>query len=127
MSRPTLEEKKDQIAKLPQWAQALIGDLDRERRDAARLLNEFVDNQATGPFYFEEWVSDGQQKGPKQKRRFVATETIVAEHHGIRLRVGLREEGILVQWENVLGGMRPEVGLIPTAFQSFRLVGKVPK
>lgn len=116
-ARQTMEEKKEQIAKLPQWAQILIRDLDRAREDSVRALDQFVDQETPSSVYHDDIVNTGDAAGGRFRRRYVQSERILFEHGGVRLRVALLSEGINLQWENVGGSIRPEIGLIPTGFQ----------
>jgi hypothetical protein len=109
--------------KLPKWAQEHIEKIERERDQAIKALNEYVDNQTVSPFYVEDYVSTGEERGPSYKRSYIQTHKMTIEHEGVELNVLLREGYIDLQWN----GMKYHldiVAFVPTSFQSAKLVSK---
>lgn len=112
-------------SKLPKWAQEHIQKIERQRDDAVKALNEYVDNQTESPFYFEDWVSTGEDSGPTTKRVYIQTNQIVVEYAGVELEILLRksEDHINLQWHS-LDNHTGDVALIPHMYQSAKLVSK---
>ena len=121
----------EQLAKLPQWAQAHIHYLDRERKTAIDALNDHLDHQKPSPIYWDEYLSTGEgdqtsPTGPTNKRFYAQTRSVTIEHAGILLRVLCRSgerdtSGIDLQW-SVPTGAIDMVALVPKSFQQVILV-----
>lgn len=120
-NKPTPE----QIEKLPKWAQEYIKDLERERFVAVRSLNEAVDKSTPTPFYYEDSPCTGEKPGPNSKRFYVQTNWIYVEHAGVTLQIIVRPDRpeIDLSWSAVNRAIG-DVGLIPSSYQSARLVAK---
>lgn len=125
MNQPT----KEQIEKLPKWAQEHVADLQRQRNAAVRALDEYKDAQTLSPFFTEDFESTGESKGPQLRRRYIQAHSIEVEWAGVHLRVdandyGSSGTGIRLQWwcgKKHYGG---DAALIPTSFQAARIVSK---
>ena len=114
----------EQLAKLPRWAQDHIKDITRERDVAVRALNEYCDDQTPSPFYVDEAVCTGEQRGPSIKRRYIQAHTIKVNWAGVELVIdangyGNRNNEIGLQWSST-NHIR-EVAMIPQRFQSITL------
>lgn len=115
----------EQLAKLPRWAQDHIKDITRERDVAVRALNEYCDDQTPSPFYVDEMVCTGEQRGPSIKRRYIQAHTIKVKWAGVDLVIdandyGNRNNEIGLQWSTTPRGCG-DVALIPKSFQSVTL------
>lgn len=110
----------EQIQKLPKFAQAYIQDLIRERETAVQALNDWTDTQTPQPFFVEEMLCIGEQRGPSLKRRYIEGHRVAVVHQGVRLSIMLRDTAIELQWEDENRGMK-EVAMIPQSYQQVRL------
>lgn len=111
----------ERIKKLPVWVQELIADLERQREEAIRALNQYVDNQTPSPFYINELECTGEERGLSQKTRFIQTRKMEVEHAGVRLSILLRDGKIDLQWESV-DRTSVYVAFVPRSFQSADLL-----
>jgi hypothetical protein len=116
----------EQLAKLPKWALEYVKDLENQREQAIRTLNEFVDDQTPSPFYYEDNPCTGESSGPIGKRRYIQAHNMEVFWRGVHLTIsahsyGNSGEGIHLQWE---GGVRTghDVAMIPSSYQRVRLV-----
>lgn len=123
-----LKPTKEQIEKLPRWAQEHIANIERERFVAVRSLNEAMDAQTVSPFYIDDWVCTGEQTGPVTKRRYIQGHKIQCLFDGILMEILLsegagRDRGIHISWndEKRLTG---KVALVPTSYQKIVLINK---
>lgn len=118
------------INKLPRWAQRHIEELQRQRDEAVRELNEWVDHQTPSPIFINEYVGIGEQRGPSEKRRYIQGRGLSIEWQGVSLDILLakddsqRDDGIEIRWggERRLSGSM--VAMIPKSFQMVSLVAK---
>ena len=113
------------IAKLPKWAKEHIEDVERQRDAAVHQLNRFCDEQTPSAFYVEDHPCIGGKSGPSEKRHYLQTHKVAIEYKGVVLEIITRGDanGIVLQWgppEPMMG----EIAMIPTGFQSARLVSK---
>lgn len=119
-TKETAEELNQKIAKLPVWAQTVIRDVTRQRDNALREQREYLADQKESPFFVE-------HVGPGNKdTRFVQAHTLTVRWQGVKLRVdanpyGNSGPGIRLQWE---ADDHKDVALIPSSYQSARLVSK---
>lgn len=115
----------DKIAKLPKWAQYEIANLRRDRDMAIRALNEHLDRETESPFYFDDLVCTGEEKGPSFKRKYVQTHKMTVKHAGVELVIVIRrgDESIDMHW-NAPGQPCQDVAFIPTSFQAASLKAK---
>lgn len=118
----------EQIAKLPQWVQNHIKNLERERGDAVKALNQHLDSQTPSKIYWERYLSTGEaEKGPSLKRYYAQTDHLVVESCGVLLRVGANENdaqhnaGIELKWEDQ-HGIGNMIAAVPKSFQQMDLV-----
>ena len=115
-----IEEK---IKKLPKWIQDHITNLQRQRDTAVNALNEYCDEQTPSPFYTDDMLCTGEQRGPSIKKRYIQAHSIQIKNAGVRLRITLQNDHIYLQW----GGSEQdlnEVAFVPTSFQAVRLIAK---
>lgn len=121
------------IEKLPVWAKELITDLNRQRLEAVNALRRYMDNQTVSPFRFVDTLSLGLVEAVEQSDavtlvvRYVDTHRMTIVNSGVLLdiTVPLDRPGLELKWgddsgHNYTGGR--EVALIPTSFQSARIV-----
>lgn len=113
----------ERIKKLPGWAQELIADLERQRKEAIRALNQYVDDQTPSPFFIDELESTGEETGPSKKTRYIQTRKMKVEHAGVNLSILLRDGKIDLQWGGA-GRLSQPIAFIPRSFQSADLVAK---
>lgn len=113
---------KENISKLPKWAQEIINDLSRERDTAIRELNSYVDSDTASDIYIDEYVSIGENRGPTPKRHYIQGYTVTFNHAGIELDVNIFHDDVInLKW-NAVG--RGDVAFIPDSYQSANLVSK---
>jgi hypothetical protein len=116
------------IAKLPQWAQAHIATLAREREAAVETLRHWTDQQTPSPIYMDEHILTGEtDRAQTTKRRYITGYQLEIEHGNVHLRLLLRSQGdngpprIEMQWSSITPKLG-HVGFIPTSFQSADLI-----
>lgn len=111
---------KDQIQKLPKWAQEHLRDLSRQREEAVRTLNKLID---------EAHPCLGENPGPSFKTRYVQTDHIKVAHAGVELHVLIRDNGdngsgrICLQWNDPKRTCG-DIQMKPVSFQSIELQSK---
>lgn len=119
---------KKQLARLPVWAQDHIGELERQRGKAVRVLEEYRDTQTPSKIWTDDLVSLGEdEKGPSYIRNYLQVERIEMEHAGVHLDVNLHhDEGIKLSWRPVGRAITMgDICFIPEAYQQARLVNLV--
>lgn len=118
---------KEQLKKLPAWAQAHIAKIEMERDQAIKTMNQALDEAVLSPIYYEKIVCTGESAsgGPSQKRVYVQSRTIVVSAFGIELSVRLkdREKRIQVAWSDP-EKMSTDIAMVPTLQQTVELVAK---
>jgi hypothetical protein len=119
-------ELQPQIAKLPKWAQDHIRDLERQREVAIKALDDALNTQTESPFYTEDFLCLGEQRGPTTRRRHFQAHRIIVEWRGIRLDVkasdyGNGQSGIGLQWTGK-HHRTGDIAFIPTSYQAASLV-----
>ena len=110
------------IDKLPKWAQEHIADLQRQRNEAVRALNEHLDNETPSPFYGDAFECISSP--PEHKRYyFQCHKHMMVEHNSVLLDIILRDD-IELSWRNTDEGSRiiENVAFVPTSFMQARLV-----
>lgn len=114
---------KEQIEKLPKWAQEYIRDVNREREVAVAALNRWVDDQTPAPIYVNELECLGEQRGPSHKVRYVQGNRLRVDFADVALEVVLRDDVIDMQWSapNYRTG---DICFQPRSFQAAYLVAK---
>lgn len=114
----------EDISKLPKWAQEKIKTLERERENAIRQLNDYLDSQTKSPFYITDLVSTGEaERGPSYKTTYIQTNKMTIFHAGVLLDILLREGQIDLSWGGDHSRLH-EIAFIPSSHQSARLVSK---
>lgn len=113
----------ERIKKLPVWTQELIASLERQREEAIRALNQYVDSQTPSPFFIDELESTGETQGPSQKTRYIQTRRMEVEHAGVHLSILLRDGKIDLQWSGV-ERTSEHIAFVPRSFQSADLLAK---
>lgn len=106
--------------KLPKWAQERIRELERQRDEALKALNQWKDDQKPSKFSSTFPLCTGEAQGPTFKEVFFhpCADGITVRHSGIELMVSaFEDEGIHLRWsaQNTACG---EVAFIPTSFQN---------
>ena len=126
MTDSTITDKlREDVSKLPKWAQALVRCLEQQRDEAIKALNEHVDNQTVSPIYYDDLICI--EKSPVSVRRYVQTYKMTFEFAGVRLDVMLpyyspsRRKAIELQFGGTDGRCNT-VALIPAARNAIRLV-----
>lgn len=112
---------EEQFNKLPKWAQEEFKTIQRQREEAIKSLNEYVDNQTESPFSVDDYVSTGEEEGPSKKVRYIQAYCVRVKHAGVDLRVYANEDNsIRIQYgkQNYSIG---EVALIPVSFQTIEI------
>ena len=84
MDKRSGEMTKEQLGKLPKFAQEYIHSLELNRDLAIRQLNEFVDSQTESSIWIDEYVCTGEQRGPSPKRHYLQT-------HRVTFKIGNSE------------------------------------
>ncbi len=116
---------KEQLAKLPVWAQNHIEDIERERFVAVRALNEFTDSTTESPFFHEKNTCTGEATGPSNKRAYIQAHRLCVEHAGIELEIHTMDEDCIgIRFSSQERGMA-DVAIIPDG--RGRISFKVPK
>lgn len=123
--------KAPDITKLPQWAQAHIQKLERERNTAIEAMNQALDSQTPGPISTSEYLSTGEAAGPgpSLKTRYFHANQLEIDHKGVKLAITLREDGpssqndIYLSWSASDGRMN-NVAFVPLSFQQAALIAK---
>jgi hypothetical protein len=122
--RPMTNPTPEQIAKLPQWAQGYIRNIQRERETAIRELNEWTNSQTPSAFQIMEMSCTGEQAGPTTRMRFVQTRNMEVHHAGITLRIStMDDEAVKLQWTQ-WKRHSGDVAFIPESFGCARLITK---
>lgn len=110
------------VKKLPKWAQDHIVRLERQRDMAIGALRDHHDHQTIAPFYTDELLCLGEQKGPSYQRRYFQGHTMTVEHAGVLVSVSTHEdEYIRIQYGNH-GRLTGDTALIPAGHQVVRLI-----
>lgn len=109
----------EQIERLPQWAQAYIKDLRRQRAIAISELQEFVDAHATGAVAVRLMTSDGESRGPTLRTVRFDAHMLELTHAGVKVDIVLADGEVRVSYEGTPYGTRAV--LVPTSYQSMRL------
>ena len=124
-----MSEMESKIERLPKWAQDHIRDLERQRNAAIRTLNETLDKQTPGPFFYDDMpcTGEGGADGPVFKRIYIqAGWRIQCEHAGVLLSITVPPDGrkeIRLQWMTPEMSSR-DIALIPESYCAARLVAK---
>lgn len=109
----------EQLAKLPAWARSHIANLQRERIDAVRALNDYCDDQTESPFRYWDFLSlgDGKNKEPTHRTKYIQTHKMEVVHGDVLLRILIREDQpeIDLQW-TADKGLTTDLALIPKSF-----------
>jgi hypothetical protein len=103
--------------KLPKWAQDHIRDLERQRDESVKALNEYVDSQTPAAFYYDDIVGTEEGVGPSWKRVYVQTRQITVEYAGIELSIRIKDDEIDLQWNRIKRHL-DYVAFVPKSFQS---------
>lgn len=118
------------ISKLPKWAQSEIEKLSRQRDEAVKALNRFLDQQTPSGVAFDQMPGTGEEAGPSFKTGFIQTDRVAFNHAGVDLTVfltrkndGQREYGIELSWHSNTSVLS-HVALIPKSYQQAMLVAK---
>lgn len=115
------------VEKLPEWARTLIKDIQRERDVVVQQLKEFVNTQEPSPFWQEEWICDGESEGPTTYRNYIQTNSVIAEHEGVRVELTVQpKEGIMIRYNAAGEARMRDVYCTPVSYQQFR-VHKEPR
>ena len=109
------------IKKLPKWAQKYIENIARERADAIRKLNEFVDCQTKDKFYTSDYVCTGETQGPSEKIRHIQGDVIRCSHDGIDLSVYAHKRGKIEIQYSASGSIIGGIALTPLSYQRIEL------
>ncbi len=109
----------EQIEKLPKWTQEYIKDLERQRENAIRALNEYCDNQTPAPFSVREYESTGEGFGPSRKVRYIQADRMEIQWQGVSLEIILREDNIDLQWRGA--SIMEDCAFIPRSYQQAAL------
>lgn len=118
-----MNQEKEQIKKLPKWAQSYIEEIERQRDTAVRELNKYLDAQTPSPFYTDDMICTGENKGPTTKKRYLQIHRLTVEYAGVSLQVLLRD-GIELKWEAAPRFSSGHVAAVPTSFQTLELIAK---
>lgn len=113
---------KEQLARLPKWAQQHMAALQRERDTAVKAFREYEDGQTPSKIWCERLTYlDGS--GPTLHRNYFQADSIEMEYAGVHLDVNLRNaDGIKLCWRPA--GSSVTMGpicLIPESYQQVRL------
>lgn len=81
------------LTSLPVWAQDYIADLELERNQAVRVLNDHIQAQEPSPIFVDEYPCTGERQGPVVKRLYIKSHRITIEHAGVFCNVSCDEEG----------------------------------
>ena len=114
----TIEEK---IKKLPKWAQEHINQIERERENSVRSLNEYIDNQTESPFSVSDLLCE--DKGVSFKKRYIQAYKMDVNHAGIHFQIITRDDELDISWGTNDNSMN-EVAFIPTSFQKAKIKTK---
>lgn len=119
---------KNEISKLPKWAQGHFADITRQRDAAVQALKQFEDEQTPSDIFFEDMICDGENIGPTPRKRFIQSHDVNIVAHGVHLRVSTQygltnDESIILQWDTGRG-LTGEVAFIPVSYQCARLITK---
>jgi hypothetical protein len=120
---------KEQIEKLPKWAQEHMRDLQRQRDTAVAALRKWTDSQTESPISIMEYECTGETQGPSRYDRYVHAHGLTIKWHGIRLDVRLNDDGpqhecgIGLQWSDV-HQRSLQIAMVPKSYQSVDLIAK---
>ena len=107
--------------KLPVWAQEEIRNLERERDNAIKALNDALNHQTESPIFYWDYVSTGENQGPTQKTFYIQTRRIEINHAGVEVSILLRDDHIYISWG---GHNRKDAAFIPSSYQAAHIVSK---
>lgn len=120
----------ERIARLPAWARERLAKVERERDEAIRALNEYVDGQMPSPIYVTELECTGEEAsgGPSQKVRYIQSRKVSIEGFGVHLEVMIgcnpgEKQCISLRWYSPGHGFG-DVAFIPDTYCGARLVAK---
>jgi hypothetical protein len=119
---------KEQIAKLPKWAQRYIHQVENQRDNSRKALNKFEDTQTPSNVWTEEFVFDGGRDGDRHETRktFFQTERVIFYHLGVRLEINVRDnQGIFLSWGAESTHGIGDVCFVPVAYQQARISNPV--
>ena len=83
----------EQFSKLPKWAQDEFSSLKLQRDTAVWHLKEFCDESTPSNIWVDELVSDGESRGPTNRRRYIQGRWIWINFGGVYLQILLRAPG----------------------------------
>lgn len=110
----------EKIAKLlPRWAQLHIEDLQRQRDEAVRTLENFTQEQKPQHFYMESTVCI-KQGSPTTLRRYIHGHWLRYEHRGLDFTIIEYEDHVSFQYGQVRG-LR-DILMQPSSYQQFKLI-----
>jgi hypothetical protein len=115
------EKQKEQLTKLPKWVQVHLRDLERQREEAIRSLDGFTARQRPSKIWTEDWICDGESRGPTTRKFFVQSNSVNILHNEIELRILCRDEGIDLSWSGPKYSVR-DVPMIPKSSNEVYLV-----
>lgn len=98
--------------------QAEMDTLRRQRDEAVRCLNEWLDSQTPAAFSTTDIIRDTQP--PRFVKRYFAGRNIEVEHLGIRVSVKLRVDCISIDYMGCVGRSQ-KVTFTPVGYQQFEL------
>lgn len=117
----------EQIEKLPKWARDHIKTLSRERETAIQALKEACDSEKPSPFYYENFDSTGEGRGPSRRRNYVQAHSMVCEFDGVRLTISAhhynQQKGIQLSWDDPQRSLA-EMAFIPKSYQQAIILRK---
>lgn len=94
----TDELTDEKIAKLPQWAQKHLRDLETENHLLHRTMREMEADQPESPFYRDDLAPDPKTGGMNRVRHYTPGHDLYAAHAGVVLHIVLREDRISLAW-----------------------------
>ena len=104
------------LTKLPKWAQTHIRDIARQRDDAVRSLNEFVDSQTESEISYDDSVNTGESAGPSNKTEYInGANTITFRHAGIELDVCIYPKDCIRLSYSKIGRGFYDIAFLPVA------------
>jgi len=120
---------KEQIAKLPKWAQAHISELESDKAVLVSQLEKMEADQPATKIWTDDMVCDGvESRGPSLRRRYFKADRLTICHAGVKLEIhGLYDGGaISLSWRPA--GPRDsmyctgDIFFIPISYQQAKLV-----